>query len=108
MKIILRKTVDVAQFTSVPPTGATAVYAAPRPIPEFIRLPKPGQLCPWTGLSRSKMNELILPCPANGGKPPVKSVSLRKKGSLRGTRLVFYESLISYLKNKLNESNENE
>jgi hypothetical protein len=54
------------------------------------------------------MNELILPCPANGGKPPVKSVSLRKKGSLRGTRLVFYESLISYLKNKLNESNENE
>ena len=97
---------DPAQFTVVPPAEATAVYVAPRPVPEFIRLPKPGQLCPWTGLSRSKMNELILPCAANDGKPPVQSVSLRNKGSLRGTRLVVYESLISFLKTKLNE-NEN-
>lgn len=88
---------DVAQFTSVPPAEATAVHVAPRPVPEFIRLPKPGQLCPWTGLSRSKMNELILPCPANDGRPPVKSVSLRERGSQPGTRLVVYASLISHL-----------
>jgi hypothetical protein len=99
---------DAAQFTSVSPAEATAVHVAPRPIPEFIRLPKPGQLCPWTGLSRSKMNELVLPGAANDGKPPVKSVFLRKKGSLRGCRLVVYESLVSFLKNKLNQSNENE
>jgi len=99
---------DAAQFSSVPPLEALAANAARPIVPEFIRLPKPGQLCPWTGLSRSKMNELILPCPANDGRPPVASVSLRKKGSLRGCRLVVYESLITYLKNKLNKSNENE
>jgi hypothetical protein len=97
---------DAAQFTTARPTRAAVRVA--HPVPEFIRLPKPRQLCPWTGLSRSKMNELILPCPANGGRPPVKSVSLRKRGSLRGTRLVVYDSLISYLKNQLSESTENE
>ncbi len=96
---------DTAPFTSIPPKEPTAVSAATRPIPEFIRLPKPGQQCPWTGLSRSKMNELVLPCATNGWNPPVKSVSLRKRGSVRGTRLVAYESLISFLKNKLNHSN---
>ncbi len=100
--------VDAAQFTSVPPAQAVAANDARPIVPEFIRLPKPGDLCPWTGLSRSKMNELILPCPANDRKPPVKSISLRKKGSARGCRLVVYDSLISYLKTKLNESNENE
>ena len=74
-----------------------------------MRLPKPGQLCPWTGLSRSKLNELILPCPTNDGRPPVvKSFALRKRGSLRGTRLIVYDSLMAYLRSKLNESNEHE
>jgi hypothetical protein len=108
MKKLSARSADTAQFTSVPASETIAVPVAQPIVPEFIRLPKPGQLCPWTGLSRSKMNELILPCAANDWKPPVKSVSLRKKGSLRGTRLIVYESLVSYLKNKLNESNENE
>jgi len=30
--------------------------------PEFIRLPKPGKSDPWTGLSRSVLNQLVLPC----------------------------------------------
>jgi hypothetical protein len=63
--------------------------------PEFIRLPKPGKLCPHTGLSRSKLNELILPCEANHFKPPVKSISLRKRGQVRGVRLIVFDSLIS-------------
>jgi hypothetical protein len=29
--------------------------------PEFIRLPKPGQTDPWTGLSRSSLNTLVWP-----------------------------------------------
>jgi len=66
--------------------------------PEFIRLPKPGQRCPWTGLSRSGLNNLILPSVANGGRPLVVSKSLRKRGALRGTRLISYDSLMSYLK----------
>jgi hypothetical protein len=99
---------EATRFSCVSPSAALAAKDTRPIVPEFCRLPKPGQLCPWTGLSRSKMNELILPCPANDWKPPVKSISLRKKGSVRGCRLIVYDSLIFYLKTKLNESNENE
>jgi hypothetical protein len=73
-------------------------------VPEFIRLPKGGHLEPFTGLSRSKLNELILPSKANGFKPPVRSVSLRKTGQLRGVRLIVLESLLNYLRSKLEDS----
>ena len=38
------------------------------------------------------MNGLIL-----GDNPPVRSVSLRKKYAVRGTRLIHLESLLEYL-----------
>jgi hypothetical protein len=66
--------------------------------PEFIRLPRPGARCPWTGLSRSKMNQIVLPCKENGYKPPVRSVSIRQRGQKHAVRLVFFDSLIEYLK----------
>lgn len=65
--------------------------------PEWIRLPPTGQSDPYTGLKRSKLNELILPSPANNFKPPVKSVCLRNKGQKKGVRLISYDSLLSYL-----------
>ena len=65
--------------------------------PEFIRLPKAGQRCPLTGLSRSAMNELVLASEGNGFKPPVRSVSLRKPGNVRGIRLIVTKNLLSYL-----------
>ena len=80
--------------------------------PEFIRLPK-GGLCPYTGLSRSKLNQLILPCEQNDWKPPVKSVCLRQRGAVKGTRLILLESLLDvldslldYLYNQLEEGAE--
>jgi hypothetical protein len=66
--------------------------------PEFLRLPKPGQLCPFCGMSRSAINELILPTPRNEFKPPVKSFCLRQKGAKTGIRLVDYESLRSHIR----------
>src|ERR1043166_9413951 len=66
--------------------------------PEFLRLPKPGTLCPYTGLSRSAINELVLPTPRNGHKPPVKSFCLRKRGARTGIRLVAYDSLAGYIR----------
>lgn len=84
------------------PAITTAPVAAPasvaiQPIkPEFIRLPKNG-LCPWTGLSRAKMNELILPTRINSFRPPVRSVSLRRRGSKKGARLIVLQSLLDYL-----------
>lgn len=66
--------------------------------PEFIRLPKPGSVDPWTGLCRSAINELILPSPRNGNKALVKSCSLRKPGTVKGIRLVCLESLLAYIR----------
>ena len=66
------------------------------PTPEFIRIPKAGP-CPHTGLCRSTMYGLLIPTEENEYRPPVKSVSLRKRGQVKGTRLVVYQSLIDYL-----------
>jgi len=67
--------------------------------PEWLRLPAPGNRCRFTGLSRSTLNELTIASPANGGLPPVKSVVLRKRGALRGIRLISYDSLMQHLAN---------
>jgi hypothetical protein len=74
--------------------------------PEFLRLPKPRTLCPFSGLSRSKMNELVLPCAANGFKPPVRSISLRNRNQVKAVRLVVYDSLMAYLWSFLESSGE--
>ena len=65
--------------------------------PEFVRLPKSGTRCPHTGLSRSKLNQLVLPCKENDFKPPVESKVLRFRGTIRGTRLIVFDSLMEYL-----------
>lgn len=69
--------------------------------PEFIRLPKGGGQCPYTGLTRSKLNQLILPAYWDDGMPPVKSILLRPDGCQRGARLINYQSLIDYLYSKM-------
>lgn len=61
-------------------------------LPEFVRLPKPGRRCYWTGLTRSAMNELVL-----GDGPKVESVVVARKGASRGIRLVHLGSLLGYL-----------
>jgi hypothetical protein len=64
--------------------------------PRYIRLPKCGQVCPWTSLNRSSMYELIMPT-EEMPTPPVKSVSLKKPGKTRGIRLIDLGSLLEYL-----------
>lgn len=78
-----------------------ASEAASQVKPEFIRLPKTGKHCIHTGLSRSKLNELILPCEINKFKPPVKSVSLRNRGQVRGVRLINFDSLLQFLSSQV-------
>ena len=78
------------------PVAAPASAASTPSQPEFIRLQKSGP-CPFTGLTRSKLYELISPNEDNGFKPPVKSVSLRKPGQTKGTRLIVLQSLLDYL-----------
>lgn len=79
------------QTTSGAPTTAAVTT------PEFVRLPRPGFRCPVTGLSRSTLNELVLPSAANEFRPPVRSHVLRKSGSLRGIRLISLRSLLDHI-----------
>lgn len=87
------------QMTSVPQIAASVAAAIK---PEWLRLPAPGSRCPFTGLSRSTLNELTIPGPANDGHPPVKSSVLRKRGAMRGIRLISYDSLMSHLESLAN------
>ncbi len=75
----------------------------PQEYPYAIRLPKSGQYCPYTGLSRSQMNSLIMPNKADKKNPPVKSISMGEDGK-KGSRLILYVSLIKYLRSKLIEN----
>ena len=63
---------------------------------EFLRLTKSGTLDPIFSLSRSKWNQLILPCKENKFRPPIKSISLRKPGTQRGVRLIVIASAREY------------
>ncbi len=79
--------------------GGNATVSNPTPVAgvEFIRLPQPKGRDPLFGLSRSFLNELILPCPANGYKPPVQSHVLRRRGYRNGIRLISVDSLRRFI-----------
>lgn len=81
--------------TTLPSPVVSPTVESPKP--EWLRLPAPGGRCRFTGLSRGTLNELTISGPANDGRPPVKSVVLRKRGALRGIRLINYDSLMAYL-----------
>jgi hypothetical protein len=59
-------------------------------LPAYVRMPQPGNACPITGLRRGALYEL-----ARAGK--VKTATIRRKGSMRGIRLVQVESLLAYV-----------
>ena len=65
--------------------------------PEWIRLPRSREKCPYSHLSRSTLNNLILPCKANKNRPVVKSSVLRQEGATRGVRLIHRASLMEYI-----------
>ena len=74
------------------PSRTSAVFDS-----HWLRLPRPGQRCPISGLSRSGLVELVRPCERNGYCPPVAARHLRRKGSQRGVVLIEVASLRAYL-----------
>ena len=74
-------------------------------LPEFLRLPRAGSRDPHFGLSRSMWNQLILKCEANGFRPPIKSFSLRRKGTLKGVRIISAHSALDYFRKLEAEQN---
>jgi len=70
--------------------------------PAYIRLPKTGRQCAWTGLTRGSLNDLIL-----GPDAPVQSVVIRQPGASRGVRLIHFQSLLEYLDGLMTEQADN-
>lgn len=58
---------------------------------EFFRLPAPGKRDPHFGLSRGWYYKAA-------GSGEIKMVALRQRGSLRGVRLVAYDSVCDYIR----------
>ena len=66
--------------------------------PRYVRLPPQGEACHFTGLSRGKLNELILPTSRAHDTPPVKSFILPNRGkNKKGVRMIVLSSLLGYL-----------
>jgi hypothetical protein len=63
----------------------------------WLRLCRPGERCPVSGLSRSTLAELVRPCERNGYRPPVESRLLKRKGAARGVLLISKQSLLDYI-----------
>jgi hypothetical protein len=72
-------------------------FVLSEPPGDWLRLPQPGVKLSGYGLHRGTLNELILPCEENDYKPPVRSVVIKKRGAVRGIRLIHRPSLDVYL-----------
>lgn len=88
------------------PSGPFGLPSQQSIVPAFLRLPKSGQRCPYSGLTRSAMDALVRPCQSNGFRPPVSSKKLRTRGAAtrRGAVLVDTASLLAYLHSMERES----
>ncbi len=91
------KTTGNAALLTATPVQIPTLTPTAAALPSWVRLPKPGTLCPWTGLSRSKLWETL-----QTGK--VRNVCLRKEGALRGARLISLASLLAYLDSLTDEA----
>ena len=74
-------------------------------LPEYVPLPSAKETEFYSGLKRGALNQLVLACKANQFRPPVKSVSLRRPGCMKGKRLILLASLLGYLRTLQVEQN---
>lgn len=86
----LEQSPGVGCLTTQPLRDVVASGTQPIANPEFCRLPKPGTLCPYSGLSRTVLYQL---CKSGH----VRSKAIRKVGATRGIRIIVFSSLMEYL-----------
>lgn len=75
------------------PEGVNVLVVPPENVqPEFIRLPKAGEKCPVTGLTRTTLGELL-----EAAGDAIKVRYLRKPGATTGIKLIPRQQLIDYI-----------
>lgn len=70
---------------------------------EYIRLPKPGERCPVTGLSRTSLAEVIDERDPVSGERLVLQYTKKRHGKQRGIRMIQRASLLTHLEEKAKE-----
>lgn len=76
------------------PEGVNVLVVPPAAIvPEFIRPPKPGEVCPVTGLSRSSLMDLL----KEAGPKKIRVRYLRKPGATTGIAMIPRQDLVDYI-----------
>jgi hypothetical protein len=68
--------------------------------PEWINLPRSGELCPYSGLKRRALDFLTRPQESNNFNPPVKSRVITQTGIGNWRRMINYRSLMEYIENQ--------
>lgn len=79
------------------PTSAKEIADYYASLPRYVALPSGTETERYSGLKRGRLNFLILPCEANGFRPPVRSISLKPPGTIKGKRPIVLESLLNFL-----------
>jgi hypothetical protein len=76
-------------------------------VPPIVTLPRPKEKCPYTGMSRTSLLELVAPGTRNGNRPAVRAIYKRShKYAVRGRWLIPAENLFRYLLGLSEESND--
>ena len=89
-------TLEQTRQVSLAPTSSDLLRDKNGNLPIWVRGPKQGHEY-FTGLSRAKLYEL-----ASNGR--IKSHSLRAPGQVKGTRLFNLESILGYIQNSFDQS----
>jgi len=72
---------------------------------EWIRLPKEGDRCAVTGLSRASLNQILNETDPETGEKLVESFTKSQPGASRGIKLINRRSLLDYLNNEAKSQN---
>ena len=88
---VLAAAIQAPQHTTAPITVAAPVPSASGIEAEFVAMPGPGQVCPYSNLKRGALYALC-----RDGL--IQTVSLRREGTTRGRRLIVLTSLKAYLR----------
>jgi len=76
------------------------------PTAEYIRLPKPGERCPLTGLSRTSLVEVINERDRESGEFLVLQFTKKRYGKQRGIRMINRASLLAHLDKRAREQSQ--
>lgn len=95
MRSLKMGSMGISPSVMVPGQAAIVLATTAAPVWSF-RIPKPGEVDPFFGGTRTFWLERVLRTKRNGFKPEIESIVVKKTGADRGMRFVVFESAVAY------------